>query len=137
MSKKQTRGTNTMTESLGGNLFRKTNFDEPAHEHARLPVVFVSTAAEPTFEVQPENDLVIVDNTAHTSTVDMPSASGLDGVSFTIKQSAGTDDTTIVPFGSELIDGGASVTLSAAGDSVTLTAVDNDEMTGWVITAQV
>jgi hypothetical protein len=72
----------------------------------------------------------IVNCTANTFTIDLPTAVGIGGQEYIIKNS-GSGTITIDPDGSETIDGGTTGTLSP-GDAVTIVSTG----TNWIITSR-
>lgn len=136
----QKNARNVMVEVLGNGQFRKTTFNAPAHSHEQLPVAPVLDASgTDVYAADLENDLILVDATAGAGDVQLPSAAGNEGKTYTVKKTdAGINAVTVLPDGTELIDGAANFALAAQYDSVTLVAfTDAAGVSGWAVLATV
>jgi hypothetical protein len=79
------------------------------------------------------DDIVLVDTSAQDVTINLPAAAGNSGRTYTIKLNTGGNLLTILPDGTETIDGRANLTLQKEGTAVRMVSDDAD----WQIVGEV
>ena len=88
-------------------------------EPSNIRAVVDATAS--TYSIQPTDDIVAITGTLQTTlTLPDPSLKTVGDLIYVVKEVSGTSTVTVVPFGTELISGKTSATLTASFGSVKL-----------------
>lgn len=81
------------------------------------------------FTAGKEELILVDDDTAGATTVNLPAISGNTGISYTIKKMGSTANVTVDANGSETIDGLTTQTLSTQYESITVVCTANEWVT--------
>lgn len=92
------------------------------------PLVFINTGAS-VYVVGPTT-VVLVDSTVNPVTLQLPSVASYGGRQFHCKWVTGKNKVTLLPSGTDTIDGAAMQKLGSVGDSLMVLATNNFK---WVI----